>query len=124
MESENELSRIILNEAFKVHTELGPGLLESVYEKCLLIELNEIGLFVERQKEIPILYKDYLIEPGFRSDLIVEEKVIIEIKSIESINEVHVAQVLTYLKFTKLKLGLLLNFNVAHLKQGIKRVIR
>jgi len=124
MERENDLSRIILNEAFKVHSELGPGLLESVYEKCLFLELNEIGLYVEKQKEIPIIYKQNIIEPGFRSDLIVEGKVIIEIKSIESINEVHVAQVLTYLKFTKLKLGLLLNFNVAHLKQGIKRVIR
>ncbi len=124
MERENELSRIILNEAFKVHSELGPGLLESVYEKCLFLELNELGLYVEKQKEIPIIYKQNIIEPGFRSDLIVEGKVIIEIKSIESINEVHVAQVLTYLKFTKLKLGLLLNFNVAHLKQGIKRVIR
>lgn len=123
MEKENELSRIILNEAFKVHTELGPGLLESVYEKCLHHELTERGLFVSKQKEVPIIYKHLTFDTGFRADLIVEEKVIIELKSVESINEVHLAQLLTYLKFTKLKLGLLLNFNVAHLKQGIKRVI-
>ena len=123
MERENELSRIILNAAFKVHTELGPGLLESVYEKCLFEEMSEEGLSVERQKEIPIIYKQSKIDNGFRADLIVEDKVIIELKSVDSIAEVHVAQVLTYLKFTKIKLGLLLNFNVAHLKQGIKRVV-
>jgi len=123
VERENELSRVILNAAFKVHTELGPGLLESVYEKCLFLELCELGLSVERQKEIPIMYKQSKIDNGFRADLIVEDKVIIELKSVDSIAEVHVAQVLTYLKFTKIKLGLLLNFNVAHLKQGIKRVV-
>jgi len=123
MERENELSRIILNAAFKVHTELGPGLLESVYEKCLFEEMSEEGLSVERQKEIPIIYKQSKIDNGFRADLIVEDKVIIELKSVDSIAEVHVAQVITYLKFTKIKLGLLLNFNVAHLKQGIKRVV-
>ncbi len=123
MERENVLSRIILNAAFKVHTELGPGLLESVYEKCLFLELCELGLSVERQKEIPIIYKQSKIDNGFRADLIVEDKVIIELKSIDSIAYVHVSQVLTYLKFAKIKLGLLLNFNVAHLKQGIKRIV-
>jgi GxxExxY protein len=122
MEKENELSRIILNEAFKVHTELGPGLLESVYEKCLYHELTDRGLFVSKQKEVPIIYKQFKFDTGFRTDLIVEEKVIVELKSVEALNDVHTAQLLTYLKFTKIKLGLLLNFNVAHLKQGIKRV--
>jgi GxxExxY protein len=124
MKNENNLSGIILNKAFKVHTELGPGLLESVYEECLFTELLNDGISVERQKEISVVYGGRILEKSFRADLIVENKIIVEIKSIEAFNEVHIAQILTYLKFTKLNLGLLLNFNVRSLKEGIKRVIK
>ncbi len=124
MNNENYLSGIILNKAFNVHTELGPGLLESVYEECLFNELLNDGFAVERQKEISVIYKDKILEKSFRADLIVENKIVVEIKSIDAFNEVHVAQILTYLKFTNLNIGLLLNFNVKSMKNGIKRVIK
>ncbi len=124
MENLNELSGIILKNAFKVHSELGPGLLESVYEECLHTELIENGISVVRQKEISVLYKGKILEKSFRADLIVENKIIVEIKSIDAFNEVHVAQILTYLKFSKLNLGLLINFNVKSLRDGLKRVIK
>ena len=124
MKNENYLSGIILNKAFKVHTELGPGLLESVYEECLYTELLNDGITVERQKEISVVYNGKILEKSFRADLIIENKIVVEIKSVEAFNEVHIAQVLTYLKFTKLNLGLLLNFNVKSMKDGIKRVIK
>jgi GxxExxY protein len=106
-----------------VHTTLGPGLLESVYEEVLCFEINERGLKFERQKGIPVIYNHIKMELGFRADIIVENKVIIEIKSIDAIAPVHTKQLLTYLKLTGLKLGLLVNFNEALIKDGIKRIV-
>ena len=121
--SENELSKIIVNACFDVHSELGPGLFESVYEQCLYFELTQAGLLVERQKELPVIYKSNAMELGFRTDLIVDKKVIVEIKSIEGIAPVHHKQLLTYLRLTGLKLGLLVNFNEALIKDGVKRIV-
>jgi len=123
MTEENKLSQIILSKAFAVHTELGPGLLESVYEKCLHYELMEEGIYSTRQKEIPLTYKGVNIDNSFRSDIIVENKVLVEIKAVDAIHDIFIAQTLTYLKFSKLRLGIILNFNVLHLKDGIRRVI-
>jgi GxxExxY protein len=113
----------VLDCAFKVHTELGPGLLESAYEHCLKYELVEAGLKVESQKALPLIYKEVHLEVGYRIDLLVENKVVVEIKSVETLNEVHLAQIITYQKLSECKLGLLVNFNVKSLKDGIKRVI-
>lgn len=121
--NENELSRIIVDISYRIHRKLGPGLLESVYEAILFYELSSLNLKVERQKPIPILWKEIQLDIGFRSDLIVENKVIIEIKSVEQISNVHPKQLLTYLKVTKLKLGLLINFNEALIKNGITRIV-
>jgi len=121
--NENELSRIIVDISYKIHRKLGPGLLESVYEAILFYELSSLNLKVERQKPIPILWKEIQLDIGFRSDLIVENKVIIEIKSVEQISNVHPKQLLTYLRVTKLKLGLLINFNEALIKNGITRIV-
>lgn len=120
---EEEIFKKILDCSFKVHTELGPGLLESAYEECLFYELNKLNLFVEKQKPLPLIYEEVKLDVGYRVDLIVENKIIIEIKSVESLAEIHLAQILTYLKLSGCKLGLLVNFNVKHLKDGIKRVI-
>ena len=120
---ENEISKEILNSAFKVHTALGPGLLESAYKECLFYELRKSGLYVEKEKPLPLIYEDVKLEIGYRVDLLVEEKVIVELKSVESLNDVHLAQILTYLKLSDCKLGLLMNFNVKSLKLGIKRVV-
>ncbi len=109
--------------SFKVHTELGPGLLESSYEACLAYELKKAGLKVEVQKPLPLIYNEIKLEVGYRIDLLVENELIIELKSVESLNDLHLAQVLTYLKLHNRKIGLLLNFNVKSLKDGIKRVI-
>jgi len=121
--NENELSRIIVDISYRIHRKLGPGLLESVYEAILFYELSSLNLKVERQKPIPILWKEIQLDIGFRSDLIVENKVIIEIKSVEQISNVHPKQLLTYLRVTKLKLGLLINFNEALIKNGITRIV-
>ncbi len=121
--NENDISKIIVDCCFKVHKELGPGLLESVYEEVLSYELIKCGLKIERQKGIPVFYDDLKMELGFRADIIVENKVIIELKSIETIAPVHTKQLLTYLKLTGLKLGLLINFNEALIKDGIKRIV-
>jgi len=121
--NENELSAIIVDCCFRIHTKLGPGLLESVYEEILCYELREIGIYYTRQTGIPVYYNELILELGFRADIIVEEKVIIEIKSIESIAPVHKKQLLTYLKLTGLKLGLLVNFNAALIKDGITRIV-
>jgi GxxExxY protein len=121
--TENELSKIIVDISYKIHTRLGPGLLESVYEAILYHELTKKGLKVERQKPIPLVWDDVHLDIGFRSDLIVENKVIIEIKSVEKISNVHLKQLLTYIRVTDLKLGLLINFNEALIKNGIKRVV-
>jgi GxxExxY protein len=120
---ENEISKIIVDCAFKVHKSLGPGLLESSYEECLFYELKKSGLKVEKQKALPLIYEEIKLEVGYRLDLIVEDKVIVEIKACEGLNDVHLAQVLTYLKLSDVKLGLLINFNVTRVKDGIKRVV-
>ena len=121
--TENELSRIIVDCCFKVHTTLGPGLLESVYEEVLAYELHKNNLSISRQQGIPVVYEQVKMELGFRADIIVESKVIIEIKSVENISPVHPKQLLTYLKLTGLKLGLLVNFNEALIKDGIQRIV-
>lgn len=120
---ENEISQLIIGCAIKVHSALGPGLLESAYEECLYYELTKEGLKVEKQKALPLIYEEIRLEIGYRLDLIVEDKVIVEIKACEGLNNVHLAQVLTYLKLSDLKLGLLINFNVTRVKDGIKRVV-
>ncbi len=120
---ENSLSNLIINRALKVHTTLGAGLLENSYKECLFYELRAAGLRVEKEKPLPLIYETVKLECGYRVDLMVENKLISEIKSVEAINEVYLAQVLTYLKLSGCKLGLLINFNVAHLKNGIRRVV-
>lgn len=120
--TENEISKIIVDVSYKIHTKLGPGLLESVYEAILFHELVKMGLSVERQKPIPVIWENVFLDVGFRTDLIVENKVIVEIKSVEQVSRVHPKQLLTYLRITKIKLGLLINFNEALIKNGITRV--
>lgn len=120
---ENEISGIIIDCALKVHKTLGPGLLESVYQAALAYELRKRGLNVVTEQPIPVVYEDVKLEVGFRADLIVENKVVVEIKSIEAIAPVHSKILLTYLRLTEKKLGLLINFNVALIKDGIKRVV-
>jgi len=119
----NVLTEKILACAYKVHTELGPGLLEGAYEECLHYELLHAGLVVSRQKTLPLIYCEIKMDAGYRIDLLVENRVIIELKAVESFTDVHVAQVLTYLKLSGCKVGLLLNFNVTSLKNGIKRLM-
>ncbi len=119
-----EIFKKVLDCAFEVHSNLGPGLLESVYEECLIFELQCAGLKVEKQKSLPLTYKGMLLESRLRIDILVENQIIIELKAVEELNDVHLAQTLTYLKLSGCKLALLVNFNVAHLKNGIKRVIR
>lgn len=121
--NENELSNIILGCAIEVHKQLGPGLLESAYQECLYYELINKGLNVIKEKPMPIVYKDVKLDHGYRIDLLVNGKVVIEIKTVEMFTEVHTAQVLTYLRLGNYKLGLLLNFHVTTLKNGIKRII-
>ncbi len=121
--SENEISRIIVDIAYKIHIKLGPGLLESVYEAIICHELIKRGLKVERQKPIPVIWDEIFLDIGFRSDLIVEDKVIVELKSVETLSKVHSKQILTYLKITDMKLGLLINFNEALIRDGIYRIV-
>ena len=121
--NENEIAKKILDAAFLVHTKLGPGLLESVYEVVLAHELRKTGIVVERQKPMPITYDGLLFEEGYRTDLLVESKVIVELKSITALSAAHSKQVLTQLRLSGLKLGLLINFGETHLKNGIKRII-
>lgn len=121
--TENELSKIIVHACFEIDRSLGPGLLESVYEEVLYYELNNKGLILERQKGIPVVYKEVKLELGFRADIIVEKKVVVEIKSIEAIAPVHQKQLLTYLRLMNIKLGLLVNFNEALIKNGIQRIV-
>ncbi|MDQ3535101.1 MAG: GxxExxY protein [Bacteroidota bacterium] len=120
---ENEIGDLILDAAFEVHKNLGPGLLESSYEHCLAYELIQRGANIKIQQPLPLVYKEVKLECGYRLDIIVEDKVIIEVKSIDSLNDIHLAQMLTYLKLSNCKLGYLLNFNVSFLKQGLKRVV-
>lgn len=119
----NEISKVVLDCAFKVHSQLGPGLFESVYQRCLAYELRKADLKVVLEKPLPLIYKGIEIECGFRLDLWIEDKFLVELKSVKSFDPIHTAQVLTYLKLTNTQLGLLLNFNVARLKDGIKRII-
>jgi GxxExxY protein len=120
--TENEISHLIVGGALKVHTALGPGLLESAYEACLQYELIKTGLRVEAQKPLPLVYESVKLECGYRIDLMVESKVIIEVKSVEAVAEIHFAQVLTYLRLSGLRLALLMNFDVLHMKDGIRRI--
>ncbi len=120
--NENELSKIILDSCFDIHKKLGPGLFESVYEEILFYELTKAGLQVNRQQAIPVMWNEIKMDIGFRSDLVINSKVLIEIKSVERIAPVHQKQVLTYLRLTDIKLGLLINFNEALLKDGIQRI--
>lgn len=121
--TENELSKIVFDCTLKVHQNLGPGLLESAYEECLFYELKKTSLLVEKQKGLPLVYEEIRLDIGYRIDLLVENKLILEIKSVEALNDVHFAQLLTYLKLTDCKLGLLINFNVALIKNGIRRIV-
>jgi GxxExxY protein len=118
-----EVFKQVLDCSFRVHSSLGPGLLESAYEECLFFEIQNQKLYVEKQKPMPLIYRDVKLDLGYRLDLMVENNVIVEIKSVEALNEVHMAQILTYLKLAECKLGLLINFNVRHLKDGIRRII-
>ena len=120
---ENEIGSLVLNAAFQVHKELGPGLLESTYEHCLAFEFLSQGLNIETQLALPVIYKAVKLDCGYRIDIRVEGKVIIEVKSVESLNDIYLAQVLTYMKLSGCKLGYLLNFNVKQLKDGIKRIV-
>ncbi len=120
---ENELSSIIIGKAIEVHSALGPGLLESTYQECLCYELKKDGFLVEREKSLPIIYKELMLEHAYRIDLLVENKVVVELKAVSELNEVHKAQVLTYLKLSGCKLGLLINFNSKLLKDNICRYV-
>ena len=122
--SENDLSTLIIGCAIEVHKQLGPGLLESAYKTCMQYELIHAGLEVTSEKAMPVVYKEIKLDHGYRIDLLVCNKVVIEIKTVEAFTDVHIAQVLTYLKLGNYKLGLLLNFDVTTLKSGVKRVIR
>jgi GxxExxY protein len=121
--TKNEISKIIVDLSFKIHTELGPGLFESVYEEILYYKLTEEGFNVKRQLALPVLWNEIKMDAGFRVDLIVEDKVLIEIKSVENLAPVHFKQVITYLKISKIKLGLLINFNENLIKDGIRRIV-
>ena len=121
--TENEIATEIIGSSIEIHKALGPGLLESAYQECLFYKLKQQGLSVEKEKPMPLVFEDVKLECGYRIDLLVEDKVVIEIKSVEKLTDVHLAQTLTYLKLGEYKLGLLINFNVALLKRGVKRVI-
>ena len=121
--TENELSKTIIGLAIEVHSALGPGLLESAYKECIYYKIGKSGLYVEKEKPMPLVFEEVKLDCGYRIDLLIERKLVIEVKSVDVLNDVHLAQVLTDLKLGKYKLGLLMNFNVAKLKNGIKRVI-
>lgn len=121
--NENQIAKTVIGCAISVHNTLGPGLLESAYKECLFYALSEKGLFVEKEKTMPLVYEKVHLNCGYRMDLLVENKLVIEIKSVETLNDIHLAQTLTYLKLGNFKLGLLINFNNTLLKHGIKRII-
>ncbi|MES2559619.1 MAG: GxxExxY protein [Bacteroidota bacterium] len=121
--TENEIATLALDAAFKVHRTLGPGLLESAYKECLFYELKKTGLLVLKEKPLPLVYEEVKLECGYRADITMENRFLIEVKAVEALNDIFLAQTLTYLKLAKCKLGLLINFNVIFLKDGIKRVI-
>lgn len=119
----NKITHEILDSAYKVHTSLGPGLLESAYKACLAYELRKKGMKVEEEKDVPLIYEEIKLDCGYRMDLLVEDQVIIELKTVDSFSDVHFAQILTYLRLSNKKIGLLINFNIKSLKEGIKRFI-
>jgi len=121
--TENELAAIVISEAIDIHKAIGPGLLEKVYVECLYYRLIKLGLRVEKEKPIPVIFEEVKMDCGYRADLILENKFIVEAKSIDAIANIHIARTLTYLKFSGCKLGLLINFNVTLLKNGIRRVV-
>lgn len=121
--SENDISRLVYEAGYHVHKALGPGLLESAYEECLFYELNKHDILVERQKPMPLMYEEVKLDIGYRLDFLIEKKFVLEIKSIESLNDIHLAQILTYLRLSNCKLGMLINFNTLQYKNGVKRVI-
>ena len=121
--TENEISHKVIGLAMEVHTILGPGLLESAYKECLWYKINQEGLWIEKEKPMPLVFENVRLECGYRIDLLVENKLVIEIKSVEALNDVHFAQTLTYMKLGNYRLGLLMNFNVFKLKDGIKRIV-
>ena len=121
--NDEEIFKMVLDCSYRMHTRLGPGLLESAFEECLAFELRKSGMCVEKQKSMPLVYEGKILEIGYRIDLMVENRIIVEIKSVEALSVVHLAQILTYLKLSKLHLGLIVNFNVSSLKKGIRRVI-
>lgn len=123
MDALNKLTERIIGAAMKVHSTLGPGLLESAYEACLAYELANLGLAVERQKKQPVVYGDLKLEEGYRLDLVVEGRVVVELKALSAVTDVHKAQLLSYLRLSKCEVGLLINFHVPHLRDGIHRVI-
>ncbi|MBC7760055.1 MAG: GxxExxY protein [Phormidesmis sp. FL-bin-119] len=120
---ENELSHVVIGLALEVHTALGPGLLERSYQECLYHKISKAGIIVEKQKAIPLVFEEVRLECGYRLDLLVENKLVVEIKSVLEMNEIYFAQTLTYLRLGNYRLGLLINFNVLHLKDGIRRVV-
>jgi len=124
MQIENDIATEVIGAAIAVHSTLGPGLLESVYKECLWYELVKKGLYVEKEKPLPLIYEEVRMDCGYRLDLVVENKLIVEVKAVEALNDIHMAQILTYLKVSGCKLGLLINFNVLRVKDGIRRVIR
>ncbi|WP_083564143.1 GxxExxY protein [Chryseobacterium carnipullorum] len=120
--SENDISRMVYEAGYRVHKTLGPGLLESAYEECMFYELNKHELLVEKQKPMPLVYDEVKLDVGYRLDFLIESKFVLEIKSVESLNDVHLAQILTYLRLSNCKLGMLINFNTLQFKNGVKRV--
>ena len=121
--TENEIANKVIGLAIEVHKVLGPGLLESAYKECLFYKIEKSGLLVQKEKPMPLIFKEVKLDCGYRIDLLVENKLVIELKSVDALNEIHLAQTLTYLKLGNYKLGLLINFNVLLLRDGIKRVI-
>ncbi len=120
---ENLITEKIIGSAIKIHKALGPGLLESAYQACLYYELIKTGMFVEKEKALPLVYEEVTLDCGYRMDLVIERKIVVEIKSVDTLTDIHLAQILTYLKLSNNRFGLLINFNVTLLKDGIKRVV-
>ncbi len=121
--TENEISNKVIGLGIEIHSALGPGLLESAYKECLYYKISNSGIYVEKEKAMPLVFENVKLECGYRIDLLIENKLVIEIKSVEALNDIHLAQTLTYMKLGNYKLGLLMNFNVLKLKDGIKRVV-
>jgi GxxExxY protein len=121
--TENEIANKVIGLAIEVHSALGPGLLESAYQECLYYKIGKSGLIVEKEKPMPLIFEEVKLDCGYRIDLLVENKLVLELKSVEALHDVHLAQILTYMKLGNYKLGLLINFNVSLLKNGIKRVV-